>query len=308
MTKMENQNEHEHKEHFQKEHWYNKHYKTLLFIPVALLILSLIYLVNFEKKEGDIIRKDVTLTGGTTIAVFDKNADIQKIKSSLVNDFPDIAIRGLSDFRTGEQNGLILETKQPINLIKPALEKYLGYYLNQDNSSIEFSSQSVSQGFYKQLRYAILIAFIFMAIVISLIFRNFVPSIAVIFAAFADIVMTLTVVNLIGLTLSLAGVVAFLLLIGYSVDTDILLTNRVLKKREGTTNNKIFGAFKTGMTMTLTSITAVGVSLLVVYNYSDVLRQMFIILLIGLFFDIVNTWLTNASIIKWYVDKKERSR
>ncbi len=305
---MENQKEHEHGEHFQKEHWYNKHYKTLLFIPVALLILSLIYLANFEMKEGDVIRKDVTLTGGTTITVFDKNTDIQKIKSSLVNDFPDMAIRGLSDFRTGEQNGFILETKQPINLIKPALEKYLGYSLNQDNSSIEFSSQSVSQGFYKQLRYAILIAFIFMAIVISLIFRNFVPSIAVIFAAFADIVMTLAVVNLIGLTLSLAGVVAFLLLIGYSVDTDILLTNRVLKKREGTTNNKIFGAFKTGMTMTLTSIAAVGASLLVVYNYSDVLKQMFIILLIGLFFDIVNTWLTNASIIKWYADKKERSR
>ena len=305
---MENQKEHEHGEHFQKEHWYNKHYKTLLFVPVALLILSLIYLANFEMKEGDVIRKDVTLTGGTTITVFDKNTDIQKIKSSLVNDFPDMAIRGLSDFRTGEQNGFILETKQPINLIKPALEKYLGYSLNQDNSSIEFSSQSVSQGFYKQLRYAILIAFIFMAIVISLIFRNFVPSIAVIFAAFADIVMTLAVVNLIGLTLSLAGVVAFLLLIGYSVDTDILLTNRVLKKREGTTNNKIFGAFKTGMTMTLTSIAAVGASLLVVYNYSDVLKQMFIILLIGLFFDIVNTWLTNASIIKWYADKKERSR
>ncbi len=303
---MENQKEQA--EHFQKKHWYDKHYKTLLFIPVALLILSLIYLANFEMKEGDVIRKDVTLTGGTTITVFDKNADIQKIKFSLVNDFPDMVIRGLSDFRTGEQNGFILETKQPINIIKPALEKYLGYALNQDNSSIEFSSQSVSQGFYKQLRYAILIAFIFMAIVVSLIFRSFVPSIAVIFAAFADIVMTLTVVNIMGLTLSLAGVVAFLLLIGYSVDTDILLTNRVLKKREGTVNSKIFGAFKTGMTMTLTSIVAVGVSLLVVYNYSDVLRQIFIILLLGLFFDIVNTWLTNASIIKWYVDKKERSR
>src|SRR3989344_9367801 len=208
MTKMENQNEHEHKEHFQKEHWYNKHYKTLLFIPVVLLVVSLIYLANFQIKEGDIIRKDVSLTGGTTVTVFDKNADANKVSSALMQDFPDLIIRSLSNFRTGEKEGFSIETKEPVEKIKPALEKYLGYALNQENSSIEFSSQSVSQGFYKQMRYAILIAFIFMAIVVSLIFRTGVPSIAVIFAAFADIIMTIAVVNFLGITLSIAGVVA----------------------------------------------------------------------------------------------------
>ena len=63
--------------------------------------------------------------------------------------------------------------------------------------------------------------------------------------------------------MSSGGIVAFLMLIGYSVDTDILLTNRVLKRFEGTVNEKIFGAFKTGITMTLTSLLAIVLALLV---------------------------------------------
>jgi len=36
----------------------------------------------------------------------------------------------------------------------------------------------------------------------------------------------------------------------------------------------------------------------------DSFRQIFLILALGLSADIINTWLTNAGIIKWYCDKK----
>jgi len=288
-----------------EKNWYDRTYKLLLIIPVILFLLSTVYLYDFQSKNGDIIRKDVTLTGGTTITVLDSEVNIKNLKLAMFDKFPDLSVRGISDFRTGNQKGFILETQKEVKEIRPALEDYLGYSLNQENSSIEFSGATLSQGFYQQLRLAILLALLFMAIVVLLIFRIFVPSIAVIFAALSDIIMTLATVNLIGMTLSTAGVVAFLLLIGYSVDTDILLTTRVLKKREDTINNRIKGALKTGITMTLTSIAAVFVALLIVKGSSEVLRQMFTILLIGLGFDLFNTWLTNASIIKWYAEKKE---
>ena len=54
-----------------------------------------------------------------------------------------------------------------------------------------------------------------MSFVIFILFRTFIPSIAVIFAAFADIVMTLALVNYLGIKLSTAGIEAFLMLIGY---------------------------------------------------------------------------------------------
>ena len=140
-----------------------------------------------------------------------------------------------------------------------------------------------------------------MALVVFLIFRTFVPSTAVIISAFADIVMTLALVNLIGMKMSSAGIVAFLMLIGYSVDTDILLTTRLLKRSEGSLNKRAFSAFKTGMTMTLTSLLAIIFAFFIAKSFSVVLTQIFSILIIGLGFDILNTWITNVSILKWYL-------
>ncbi len=287
------------------KNWYDKSYKILLVIPILLLIFCLVYLVNFNAKNGDIIYKDVSLTGGTAITLIDSNINIEDLKNTLTAKFQDILIRQISDLTTGTQKGVVIETKSSIEEIKPVLEEYLGYKLNQDNSSMEFSGSALSRGFYQQIRFAIILAFALMAVVVFIIFRTIIPSSAVIFAAFADIVMTVVIVDLLGLHLSLAGIIGFLMLIGYSVDTDILLTSRVLKRREGTINERIYGAFKTGITMTLTSLTAVGVSLFIIYNLSDTLRQIFTILIIGLFFDIVNTWFTNASIMKWYAESKE---
>ncbi len=287
------------------KNWYDKNYKFLLLIPIIVLIISAGYLINFQKQNGDIIYKDVTLTGGTTITIFDKNINLEELNTALEEKFPDIQVRKISDFRTGEQKGIILETQAKVDEIKPDLESFLNYQLTQENSSIEFSGEALSQGFYQQLRLAIILAFIFMAIVVFIIFRTVIPSLAVILAALADIVMTIAVVDLLGITLSTAGVIAFLMIIGYSVDTDILLTTRVIKRREGTVNERLKGAFKTGVTMTLTSIAAMATALIVVYNASEVLRQIFTIVLIGLTFDLFNTWFANASILKWYAESKE---
>src|SRR3989338_2831786 len=249
------------------KNWYDKNF---IYLMIFLLILSLIYLVNFYNKNGDIILKDVSLTGGSSITVLDKNTNINELKSFLSPNFPDMNIRKLSEFRTGEQKGFFVETSAEVDEIKKALESFLGYSLNQDNSSVEFSGSALSSGFYQQLRFAIILAFLLMAIVVFIIFRTAIPSLAVILSAFADIIMTITVVDLFGMRLSLAGIIAFLMLIGYSVDTDILLTSRLLKRKEGTVNEAIYGSFKTGMTMTLTSIAAVGTSLIIIYTISDV--------------------------------------
>ena len=143
-----------------------------------------------------------------------------------------------------------------------------------------------------------------MSLVVFVTFRSFIPSLAVILSAFADITMSLALVNLLGIKLSAAGIIAFLMLIGYSVDTDIMLTSRALKSRNEKLNKRLFSAFKTGTTMTITSIAAVITALLITRNLSNILNQIFTILAIGLGFDLLNTWLTNAGIIKWYCDKR----
>jgi len=145
---------------------------------------------------------------------------------------------------------------------------------------------------------------------VSLIFvylKKSVPSFAVILSAFSNILMTLAVVDLMGLRLSGAGIVSFLMLIGYSVDTDTMLITK-LSENNKAINHTIFESFKTGLTMTCTSIIAVVLALFVVYPYGTVLNQIFIVLSIGLTFDLFNTWVTNTAILKWYFSKKREDK
>lgn len=285
--------------------FHDKYYKLLLLIPLILLIFSLIYMVNFYNQNNDFLYKDISLTGGTTITLQEK-LDTSKLILDLSDKLEDLNIREISDILTREQKAVVIETKSSGDQTRQVLEEYLGYELNEENSSFEFTGSSLSESFYKQLLIAILFAFILMAVVVFIIFRTFVPSTAVILSAFADILMTLVFVNMLGMKISSAGIVAFLMLIGYSVDTDILLTTRLLKRREGNLNNRILGAFKTGITMTLTSLLAVTFAWIVVRSFSMVLGQIFLILIIGLCFDILNTWITNVSILKWYVKEKKQ--
>jgi len=333
------------------ETWYDKNYKKLLIIPAALLALSILYLAVFFIQTGDVINKDVSLTGGTTITI---QTDIlsQDLENTISQTITDFEIQTISDNARNQIQLVITVGEENTETLKTILEEFLGYELTSENSSIETTSASLSADFYKQLIIAVLLAFFWMAAVVFLIFskgkkakfwtivlnialgffmgnfflkinpivsgiifiafatyliriyiKNSVPAFAVMLSAFADIVMTLAIVDIIGMKLSTAGIVAFLMLIGYSVDTDILLTTRLLKKHEGA-NAALFGAFKTGTTMTLTSLIAITAALIVVFPFGSVLNQIFIILLIGLGLDLFNTWITNASIIKWYVETK----
>lgn len=289
------------------KNWFDRNYKLLMLIPFILLVLSLVYIGNFYYKTGDLLYKDVTLAGGTTITI-NGDFDLTALENGLNEKYSgDVVFRRLTDIRSEKAIAVVIETSAKPEQIKPDIEQILGYSLTSENSSIEFTDPFLSSNFYKQLGFALLISFILMSIVIFFLFKTFIPSLAVIFAAFSDIVMPLAIIDYFGIKLSAAGIVAFLMLVGYSVDTDILLTSRVLKKPEGTVNSRIFGAFKTGIMMSLTSLLAVLPAFFIVTGLPDSFRQIFLVLALGLTADIFNTWLMNVGIIKWYCEKKNIS-
>jgi preprotein translocase subunit SecF len=283
--------------------WYDRYYKLLLVIPLIILAFCLVYLFSFYQQHGDIMLKDVSLSGGTTITL-QGNVDRVAVEQAVKQDVPDVSVRAITELRTGKPVAVIVESSSAPDKIQPALERVLGYKLTNDNATIEFTGPILSKNFYSQLMSALIFSFILIAIVIFIMFRSFVPSIAVIFAIFADVVMPLALVNALGIKLSAAGIAAFLMLIGYSVDTDILLTTRVLKKREGSVNERIYGAFKTGIFMNITGLLAVLPAFFIVTGLPDSFRQIFFVLALGLVADIMNTWLTNASILKWYTVRR----
>lgn len=147
-----------------------------------------------------------------------------------------------------------------------------------------------------------ILSVILVIVLIFMYIRFSIPSFAVIIAALSDIIITVAIVNMMGMKLSTAGIAAFLMLIGYSVDTDILLSTRVLKRKEGSIMDRIYGAMKTGLTMNFTTIIALIVGLIL--SQSVVISQIMIILLIGLFVDIINTWIQNVGILRLYLESK----
>jgi preprotein translocase subunit SecF len=105
--------------------------------------------------------------------------------------------------------------------------------------------------------------------------------------------------------LNIAGIAAFLLIIGYSVDTDILMAVKVLKRKEGgNVYERIVDSAKTGLTMTATT----GVALTVAYfvTSSLVLKQMFLIIILALLTDLITTYFMNSGIFIWYNKRKEK--
>ena len=293
-----------HKAKFLSSEWYDGNYKKLLVVEIILIILALAYMAYFYNVNGDIMFKDTSLTGGTVITVYGENISSEDLTGFLNGKLSDFNTRILEDTYTRQQIAISLETKEDDEKVKPILEEFLGYSLNNDNSSIEITGSSLSESFYKELIYAICLAFLFMAIVVFFIFRKTIPSLAVIHAAFADILFALVFANLFGFRLSTAGIAALLMLIGYSVDTDILLTTRVLKRQgEGTVNSRIKHSVKTGVIMSLTALCAVTLGFFI--SQAQTLRQIFFIMAAGIFFDMIATWFGNASMIKWYCEKKK---
>ena len=290
----------------------DRHYKKLLLIPLGLLVISFIIIGANYFMTGELVQRDISLKGGLTLTVqSEKYVDIISLRDFLESRFKDmeIDVRALS--KTGKQigflvnSGVSIEDKNKIDEITAAIESFAGIILTKENSSIEFIGGSLGKSFFKETIFALLIAFVFMSIVVFITFRVPVPSLFVILGALSDIVCTFAFIILIDMKLSTAGIASLLMLIGYSVDTDILLTTRVLKREEGTVFEKTMNAMRTGLAMSLTAIAAVTVAY--IFTPSEVLKQIMLIVMIGLVFDIIHTWLGNAGILRWWLEHKEKT-
>ncbi len=275
---------------------FGKNYKKLMIIPMLVLVLAILQIGYQYSTTGDFISKSVRLKGGTTVYV-EEPLKSEDIKSFLLSRFPDNVIH----VRKAEGGaGSVIESdisEENVPELKDAIESKGLTITGAVTEDAEFSAN-----FYKTMMVVILVAFILMGIVVFISFRTPVPSLAVILSALSDIIVTLAIFNLLGFKLLKGGLAAFLMLIGYSVDTDILLTNRVIKRKTGTVNERIKGAMSTGLKMSFTTIAAVAVAYF--FAIPPDIKQIMAILLIGLVVDLMNTWIQNAGILKWYMERK----
>jgi preprotein translocase subunit SecF len=194
-------------------------------------------------------------------------------------------------------------------------ENYRAFISGPIDKHVKYSALSVQtvspllQGrFVEQAVQASIASAIVSAIFVFLFFRTFVPSLAVLMGALSDVIIAMGAMGLFGIPFTLPALAALFMLVGFSLDTDMLLTIRMLR-RQGDPRDKAFDAMKTGMTMSLAAIVAFGVLfILAMYTRISTYYEISAIALAGLVGDLFATWGINAVMILYYVEKKEGAK
>jgi preprotein translocase subunit SecF len=261
--------------------------RQLAAIPVVVLVLALFVLGGWYLMTGTPVTPGIDFTGGTELQI-QTGASEGQIQSTLGAD-------SVSPVGSAQNTYLVTLGSSDTDAIAQQARQ-AGYEV-QSVQSISASFGGDSQ----QLAIVgVLVAFAGMSVLAFVLFRTVVPSLAIVISAFSDIVVPLALMNLFGIQLSLGTVAALLMLIGYSVDSDILLTNHVLR-RSGDFYESAYRAMRTGVTMTITSIAAMAVMAIVSSVFAiPLLPQIGTVLVFGLVVDLMNTYLLNMSLLRWY--------
>ena len=262
--------------------------RQLAAVPLAVLALALLVLAGWYLMTGAPVTPGIEFTGGTEIqiATGDSQAAIEQAFEFQPDEIQPVA---------GSNEYIVATQVTDTDAVRSQAEA-AGYEV----VSIQTRSASFGADSQRLALMGVGVAFVGMSIFTFALFRSFVPSLAVVLSAFSDIVIPLALMNLLGIPLSLGSVAALLMLIGYSVDSDILLNNHILRRR-GSFYESTYRAMETGVTMTVTSISAMTVMYIVSSLFQiPLLPDLAIVLVFGLVADLMNTYMLNLSLLRWY--------
>jgi len=276
-----------------------KNYRMLLIVPTIVLLMAIGVLAVAYTQSGELFQRSIELRGGTLVTV-NSNSGMtsEAVKAELENTFGQVSVKKTSGL---SGSGFIIQADAEVDA-KDILDALSGMGIEVADYSTQTIGPALGESFWSQAQLAIILAFIMLGIIIYAIFRTPVPSGAMMLCAVSDVVVTIAAMWVFGIELSLAGLAALLMLIGYSVDSDIVLATRLLKETNGSVKDRLKSGLKTGITMNMTTIGALSV--LLVAGISPVLSQIAVVLLIGLITDDIFTWMQNSVILRWYVESK----
>ncbi len=270
--------------------------RQMVVLPLVLLLLAGVLLGYTTLTTGLPLTPGIDFAGGTAVTAF--TSDSKETIEATFSGYPLLSVG------EGIGNGKYIQfgpmdDAQYRSLVALINEKY-------PDAKIDQIGETFGKTLQGQAFLALFFSFIGMAVVVFIAFRNLVPAGAVVLSAFADIAVTGAVMQIIGIPLSLGTTAALLMLIGYSVDSDILLTTRLLK-RKGKLDEKLAGAFRTGIIMTTTTLAAIAAMWVVsTAGQIQIISEIASVLIIGLFVDMMNTWMLNAGLLKEYILRREK--
>lgn len=260
---------------------WDKHYKLFLLIPLIVASISIGIILTHKIRLG----KD--FKGGTSYIIV-SNLSYGQI-TKIFSKYQGVEVKYLGGHR--------------YMIVTPYGFKFDMAKIGKVESKIEISRQ-LGKSFERSAEEMIIIGFILLVVSVFISFRTFVPASLMILSIIFDTLFAFALMVAKGIPLSIATISILLMLIGYSIDTDILMTSRVLKRRDLKLSDRFYHSMKTGLTMQLTALTVMAIIYILTtlfFPLLTIIKDISYIIVCGVIADIIFTWCFNASMLRiWY--------
>ncbi len=269
--------------------------RQLAAVPLAVLAFALLILAGGYVVYGTPVAMGMDFAGGTELTIETTNSE-SEIAAAFSQE-PE----SIQAVQAAENQYLVQFPPTEADMAEEAEANLAPAEGNDDVVQLNAeTSASFGAAAQQTALLGIGAAFVGMSLLAFILFRTFVPSVAIVLSAFSDLVIPLAFMNIANIPLSLGTVAGLLLIIGYSVDSDILLNNHILR-RGGDFYESTHRAMQTGVTMTVTSMAAMLVMAISAWLFGvELLMSIGLILFVGLAADLMNTYLLNLSLLRWY--------
>ncbi|HUW86029.1 MAG TPA: preprotein translocase subunit SecF, partial [Methanoregula sp.] len=153
--------------------------KQLVIIPLAILAVSVVLLSLNMVATGMPVTPGIDFSGGTAVTIF--TADTREQIQSAFAGYP------LVDISEGVNNGKFLKFGAMDDTKFQSLTALI--YQKFPDAKVDQIGETFGKTLQSQALLAMVFSFIGMSVVIFISFRTFVPSVAVVLSAFADMAM-----------------------------------------------------------------------------------------------------------------------
>ena len=317
---------------------YRKYYKVMILVPIILFGVMLVFLPR--------LRLGIDFTGGLTISFSSHqkiNPDTlaDQIKSAFgVADVSVTPVTGgyivemsypsklkkvydlLDRWKKGDEAALaelnkILHIKD-VNNIDAAVTAYADSVKQEiikeikklvpdaSNIVIEDIVPTLGPEFWHLMMNVAFWAVVLLLIAILAFFRHPIPIVIMLVSAIFDGLAMLSLMGLTNIPLTLSTMAILLMMVGYSIDTDVVASTYVFKRvKEAGPYKQAEHAFLTGATMSITTL----IAMLVIYAVGFLTRNITVIrianvMIYGVLADLVITWMFNTPLLIWIGERR----
>lgn len=285
--------------------WHVKHLSARQMIAVSLLFAVF--------SAGAILVRGIPYSSdfkpGTLIRVqgLDNRPDASGVEQTLRGFLAaDISVKITEDSsRTTGKFGFDAEVGREITEnMENQVKEFLSTQFAGAKPEVFHKGSVITSIFKDQALKALIGAFVLMTIVLFITFRHRAAVGVMVLCVAFDALGALGGMAVFQVPLSFGSIAALLMIIGYSVDTDILLSNHMLKRFGGEARERAADAMMTGLMVTGTTVVAlVAINLL---TTAPLLYELSTVLIFGIIADIVNTWFLNVGVLLRYEERRQR--